>query len=130
MADLPKPTALASMLKRAKLPVLYLVFGFVPITGKKSPQLHNPLHSTLFHSASQSRFRFFSLLNFHHRLIFSTKYLDCSIFLYQSPRKFAGFLSINPPVFFHHLVLRFWRFFTYTQSSSLHLPTYLLELTS
>ncbi len=35
MANLPKPIALTNMLKRAELPVFYLVWDFVLIAGKK-----------------------------------------------------------------------------------------------
>ncbi len=64
-ANRPRPIALASALKRAKLPVFYLVFGPVSIVGKRSSQLRDsPLHSATLGLAVWF-FDFSALLNFH-----------------------------------------------------------------
>ncbi len=100
----------------------YLVFGPIFIAGKKSLQSHNliPLRPAVwffvsFHfSIFIQSFRFF-LLSIGQE-IFSTNYLDFSVFLHQSSKRLEVFSSINPPVFFHHFPLVFWRFFTYAIS--------------
>ncbi len=60
--------------------------------------------------------------------VFSIKYLDFSIFFYQFPRQVGGFSLINPPVFFHYLLLKFWRFFNYNYIYAT--PTRLSKLAS
>ncbi len=93
-ADRPRPTALASVLKRAELPVFYLVFGPVSIAGKRS------LSHVIFRSASALLYLANGFFNSSHSLIF----IHLSVFpprhrpgdfFYQSSRSF-GFPLQSP----------------------------------
>ncbi len=121
---------LASTLKRPEL-LVYLVFGPVSIAGKRSPQscdLTQLRPAVWFFDSSHSSI-------FTHLSVFPPRHWPEGFF-YQSPRSFGfpppvplrvrGFSLIDSPVFFHHLPLGFWRFFTYATPQLHSSSTYML----
>ena len=77
-----------------------------------------PLYSLIFDSYYFLIFTHFSIFFLGiDQEVFSPKYLDLSIFLYQFLKGFESFSSIDPPVFFYHLLLEFWKFFTYVTAT-------------
>lgn len=111
LANKPKPMTLGSTLKKTELH-FYFIFDPVSITGKRALGC---IAFTLAHSLNflfSSTFWFF-FLGISQEVL-SIYHLIFLFFFYQSLREFESFLSIDPPVFFFHLLSRFWRFFIYT----------------
>lgn len=107
---------LANVQKKVEKPVFYRVFWPRFNSRQKIPSItwfllyFAPLHSLIFRFSPS--FRFFHLGI--EQEIFSTNHLDLLVFLYQSPKGFGGFSSIEIPVFLHYFLLGFGNFLPIT----------------